>query len=91
MTNNPTPKQIAAKLTDAQREWVKAMPTIPTSMSPEQWDGVPRIYVEMDGREYFFAAGCAHKPVGTDWYFSFRLNDLGLAVRAILTENDHDR
>lgn len=89
MTNNPTPKQIAARLTEAQRKLVIAS-------EPGGWgrDDMS-IGAEIRGAQYRTAKSLEALGVGTyshgdpygDLYFN--TNDLGLAVRAILTENDH--
>ena len=87
--------EIAGKLSEAQRDWVLAMPTIPTSLSPEQWDAMPPLYVQMEpdeyelgyhypvyyGRKEWLGSAQADKPVGTEWYLSAQLNETGLALR----------
>lgn len=95
--------RIVKSLTKAQREWIAAMPTIPVSLSEEQWEEVPELWVQFTPDEYCPETGCylgggemhwfgsaiAHKPVGPDWYYSAQLNETGLAVRSALAkEND---
>lgn len=91
------PQAIAARLSEAQREWIKAMPTIPTSMSERDFNTMPELFVEMVppdpddgfcGELAWIGAGVASKPVGPDWYYSAWLTDAGLAVRSILGESN---
>ena len=91
--------RIAEKLTVAQREWILAMPSIPVSLSPTDWDAIPQLYVTLDelnpvdgycGEVAFFGAAHAHKPVGTEWYLSAWLNETGQVVAQHLKEQPHD-
>lgn len=95
---DPKIPEIVAGLTEAQREWILAMPTIPTSITEDDWDKIPRLYVQMEpdeyelgyhypvyyGRKEWFGSAHADKPVGTEWYLSAQLNETGIALRAHL-------
>ena len=92
-------REVAQGLTEAQRDWIKAMPTIPVSITPDDWDAMPDLFVQFEpdefcpetgiylgggDRHWFASAGAHYYGDGGPWFFDARLNDTGLAVRAHL-------
>ena len=79
---------VIAGLTEAKREWIAAMPDIPISLSPEQWDAMPdELWVDTpDGRMWFGSSKASYHGDGGPWMLSAELNEPGLSVRARLQE-----
>ena len=74
--------EIARGLSEAQREWIAAMPSVLPSMSPEDWDAMPPLHVETPaGRAWFAHAMASHRGDGGPWILSAQLTPLGVAVR----------
>ncbi len=79
---------LADRLSDAQRDWIAAMPTIPTSLSPEDWDAMPPFYFDTpEGQRWFAHGKASYYGDGGPWMLSAQLNDTGLAIRATLTDH----
>ncbi len=91
--------EIAKGLTREQRDWILAMPTIPTAITPEQWDAAPEdLFVQFSPDEYCPETGCYLGGGERHWFASMhaalhgsapmslsaQLNDLGLALRDYL-------
>ena len=87
--------KIANGLTKAQRKWLlSAEPTlapVPKTPCAKWWDNPRRLYVTLDGNDYWLGFREMCSPEGSPRFEtgSERLTETGLAVRQYLTENPH--
>lgn len=85
------PRDIAEKLSEAQRDWLIATePTldrVPKVPCAEWWDNPDSLYVEIDEQDFWLAARSMTSPAGSPDFTDAweQLTPLGLAVRAHLT------